>query len=71
MEESAETVVFCGACRELNMLQIKRAAVQSMHDKKEVAKRKRREQKRKYMRALFRTRFHGGDAGDGIAEFLV
>ena len=71
LEESAEAAVFCGDCRKHNLLQIKLAAVRRMQTKKKVAQRERRERLRKYLRALFRTRFHRGDAGDGIAEFLV
>ena len=75
VEEMKSTIVFCGACREHNeehhREQRMRLAIQRMRAKVADAKRKRREQKRKYLRALFRTRFHGGDASDGIAEFLL
>ena len=75
LEEMKNTIVFCGDCREHNeehhREQRMRLAIQRMRAKKADAKRKRLEQKRNYLRALFRTRLHGGDAGDGIAEFLL
>ena len=75
LEEMKNTIVYCGTCREHNAEhdreQRMRLAIQRMRAKKADAKRKRLEQKRNYLRALFRTRLHGGDAGDGIAEFLL
>ena len=71
LEEMTNTIVFCGTCREHHREQRMQLAIQRMRDKVAGAKSKRREQQRNYLRALFGTRFHGGDAGDGIAEFLL
>ena len=77
LEEMQNTIVFCEECREhneeLHREQRMRLAIQRMRAKVADAKRTRREQKRKYLRALFRTRFHGVDPNvfAGIAEFLL
>ena len=59
LEEMKSTIVFCGDCEEHHREQRMLLAIQRMRAKVADAKRKRREQKRKYLRALFRTRFHG------------
>ena len=78
LEEMQNTIVFCEECREhneeLHREQRMRLAIQRMLGaRREDAKRTRREHKRKYLRALFRTRFHGVDPNvfAGIAEFLL
>ena len=65
LEEMQNTIVFCEECSEHHE-QLQRAKVAE-------AQRARREHKRKYLRALFRTRFHGVDPNvfAGIAEFLL
>ena len=70
-KDCAEAVVFCDRCQDHNLLILRQAAVRRMQAKRKVAQRERRERLRKYLRVLFRPRFHGSDAGGGIAEFLV
>ncbi len=73
VEEMKSTIVFCGDCEEHHREQRMLLAIERMRAKVADAKRKRREQKRKDLRALFRTRFHGVDpfVFAGLAEFLL